>query len=129
MFTQHRFENHVSHFSSRAITVALVALLVAGCAAPGFAEQPQPEAFAIVGSGAGSGPAYAKAPDPETKTPPAQIQQKSPGQPQQAAPEANNPSKADRMRCVEAYACQPGRNLFRDKWDRRFGAVNVFDTN
>ncbi len=42
---------------------------------------------------------------------------------QRADSQANRPSRADWIRCLQNDACRP-RNLFTDDWDRRFGPVN-----
>jgi hypothetical protein len=59
---------------------------------------------------------------------PLQSQEKASGKRHRAeAPRDNQPSKQDWMRCLQDYACQPRRDLFRDKWDARFGgSVDVF---
>ena len=123
MFTKSRIENQNSWFSSHALAAALVALLLVTCAASGFAEEPQPKAFAI-GDAAVSGPAIEKGLAPEAKNCAPEI---ASGKRHRAeASQANQPSKEDWIRCLQSDACH-AQILFTDEWDRVFGSpVDVF---
>ena len=116
-----RIHNHNSWFSSHATAAALVALLVGVSAVSGFAQQPQPKAFAALGDGARSGYAYEKDLSPETKYQAPPIQGKPSSKAHHAKwSQSNQPSKEDWIRCLQNDACH-ARTVFADDWDKIFG--------